>query len=99
MPSFEGSSIPEPLEACIPLCAGLLDVAALLASLGRSQDVLGALAALQLLEELSARCDSAAAQLLSAAAMPQLLALSRGGEPMLQSQALQVRRRQLWIRA
>ena len=65
-------------------------MAALLASLGQSHDVLGALAALQLLEELSLRCDAGAAALLSDAAMPQLLALSRGGEPMLRSQALQV---------
>jgi len=69
---------------------GLLDMEAMLSSLGQASDVLGALAALQLLEDLSRRCDAGAAALLSAAALPQLLALSQDGDPMLQAQALQV---------
>ena len=74
----------------LPL-AGLLDVEEMLRALGQEQDVLGALAALQLLQELAQRCDAGAAALLAGAAMPQLLALSCGGDPMLRSQALQAR--------
>ncbi len=65
----------------------------LLTSLGRSGDALGAMAALQLLEDLSGSVDVAAAGLLTGTAMPRLLAMTRSGDAMLRAQALQVRQR------
>ena len=71
---------------------GLLDFDELLASLAGAGDPLGAMAALELLQDLSQRVDVAAAGLLGATAVPRLLAMTRSGEAMLRAQALQARR-------
>ena len=71
---------------------GLLDLDELLASLSGSADALGAVAALELLRDLSRRVNVASAGILSATAVPRLLAMTRSGNAMLRAQALQARR-------
>ncbi len=68
---------------------GLLDFDELLASLADNGDPLGAMAALELLQDLSRRVDVAAAGLLGSTAVPRLLAMTRSGNAMLRAQALQ----------
>ena len=63
----------------------------LLTSLGSSNDALGAMAALQLLEDLGRSVDVAAAGLLTGTVRPRLLAMARSGNAMLRAQALTVR--------
>ena len=80
-------------DACA--CAGmpgLLDLDELLASLAGTGDPLGAMAALELLQDLSRRVDVAAAGLLGSTAVPRLLTMTRSGDAMLRAQALQARR-------
>jgi len=78
--------------------AGLLDFDELLASLADNGDPLGAMAALELLQDLSRRVDVAAAGLLGSTAVPRLLAMTRSGDAMLRAQALQARCR-AWLDA